>query len=144
MKPTRFAIAVSVALLVAFALAAAGAGAAAGRIIIVGSAKNGKSVTLRRGDQLVVSLKGNATTGYAWKVKSVAKSVLKRLSVTYVPDPNPNHLVGTGGVYKLRFKALVRGTTMLRLVYARGEELGGSYRLRVVVSSAAKAAQPLL
>lgn len=132
MRLSRSVIAFSIALLVALSLAVAGAEAA--RVVSVGSASNGKSVSLQRGDWLVVSLKGNATTGYAWRVKCVTKSVLKPRAVTYVPDPNPKHLVGKGGVYRLRFKALTRGTTTLHLVYARGKDLGGSYKLRVVVS----------
>lgn len=134
MKPVRCSVALSVALLVAFSLAVAVAGAGAAKVVPVGSAKQGKTVTLQRGDWLVVSLKGNATTGFAWRVKCVNRKVLKPRAVTYVPDPNPTHLVGKGGVYKLRFKALARGTTRLHLVYARGKELGGSYKLRVVVS----------
>ena len=132
MKPVRLTVAVSVALF--FALASAVAIAYNGHLVSAGSAKNGKSVALHSGDQLVVTLKGNATTGYAWKVKSAKKSVLKPRAVTYHPDPNPTHLVGAGGVYKLRFKALTHGTTLLKLVYARGKDLSGSYKLRVVVS----------
>ncbi|MGD0167235.1 MAG: protease inhibitor I42 family protein [Gaiellaceae bacterium] len=132
MKLTRSAITVSVALLVALTLAASGA--ATTRVVNVGLAKNGKSVTLHRGYLLVVSLRGNATTGYAWELKSVNRSLLKPLGVSYVPDANPTHLVGRGGVYKLRFRATAPGATMLRLNYARGKQLGGSYRLRVVVS----------
>jgi predicted secreted protein len=132
MKPIRSTVAVSVALLVAAATVAAFA--CGSGVVRAGSAKNGRSVALHRGDQLVVSLKGNATTGFAWKLKSVNRSVLKPRSVKYVPSPNPHHLVGVGGAYKLRFRALARGTTVLRLKYARGKEFGGSYRLRVVVS----------
>jgi predicted secreted protein len=89
---------------------------------------------LTQGAQLLVSLKGNATTGYSWRVKSVARSVLKPLAVKYVPSPNPKHLVGVGGVYKLRFSARASGTTILKLVYARGKKTGRSYWLRVIVS----------
>lgn len=132
-RPNRSTIAIFAALLAAVALAT---GAIAANIVRVGSSQNGKSVILPRGAQLVVSLKGNATTGYAWKVRSVNKSVLKPLAVTYVPSPNPKHLVGKGGVYKLRFRALKNGTTVLKLAYARGKTRGGSYWLRVIVSGA--------
>jgi predicted secreted protein len=132
MKLSRSAMAFSIALLVALTLVIANAGAA--KITRVGRAQNGKSVILSRGAQLLVSLKGNATTGYAWKVRSVNKSVLKPLTVKYVPNPNPKHLVGSGGVYKLRFGARAFGTTVLKLVYARGKKSAGSYWLRVIVS----------
>ena len=132
MNLRRSAVAFSIALLVAFA--ASFAGACNGAVVNTRSAQNGKKVSLRVGDQLVVSLKANATTGYAWKIRSVKKKVLKPRSATYVPSPNPKHLVGTGGVYKLRLKALAKGTTTLRLKYMRGGESGGSYALRVIVS----------
>ena len=132
MKPVRSTVAVSAALFVALTSTAA---IACNDLVSAGAAQNGKSVALHSSDQLVVSLKGNATTGFAWKIRSAGKSsVLKPLAVKYTPDPNPTHLVGKGGVYKLRFKALARDTTSLKLVYARGNELGGSYKLRVVVS----------
>ncbi len=132
MKSTRTAIAVSITLLVAFT--AALAAACNGTVVAAGSSQNGKSVSLHVGDQLVVSLKANATTGFAWKIRSVKKTVLKPHAITYVPSPNPKHLVGVGGVYKLRLKALAKGTTMLRLTYLRSGESGGSYTLRVDVS----------
>ena len=132
MNLRRSAAVFSVALLVA--VAASFAGACNGAVVNAGSAQNGKRVSLRVGDRLVVSLKANATTGYAWKIRSVKKKVLKPRAAAYVPSPNPKHLVGTGGVYKLRLKALAKGTTTLRLRYVRGGESGGSYALRVVVS----------
>ena len=132
MNLRRSAVAFSIALLVAFA--ASFAGASNGAVVNARSAQNGKKVSLHVGDQLVVSLKANATTGYAWKIRSVKKKVLKPRSVAYVPGPNPKHLVGAGGVYKLRLKALAKGATTLRLKYMRGGEFGGSYTLRIVVS----------
>jgi inhibitor of cysteine peptidase len=132
MNLRRSAVAFSIALLVAFA--ASFAGACSSAVVNASSAQNGKKVSLHVGDQLVVSLKANGTTGYAWKIRSVKKKVLKPRSATYVPSPNPKHLVGTGGVYKLRLKALAKGTTTLRLRYMRGGESGGSYALRVIIS----------
>ncbi|MGA9762744.1 MAG: protease inhibitor I42 family protein [Gaiellaceae bacterium] len=132
MKLSRSATVICIAALVALTLVVASADAA--KIVRAGRAQNGKSIILSRGAQLVVSLKGNATTGYAWKVRSVSKSVLKPLTVKYVPNPNPKHLAGSGGVYKLRFSARTYGTTALRLVYARGKKSAGSYWLRVIVS----------
>jgi inhibitor of cysteine peptidase len=132
MKTARTAVAVSIALLVA--LSSALAVACNGTIVGVGSAQNGKSVTMHDGDQLLVSLKANVTTGFAWKIGSVKREVLKPHSIKYVPDLNPKHLVGAGGTYKLRLKALAKGTTTLRLKYLRsGGEVGSSYALRVIV-----------
>ena len=132
MKTARTAVAVSIALLVA--LSSALAVACNGTVVSAGSTQNGKSVSLHVGDQLLVSLKANATTGYAWRIRSVKRAVLKPHSIKYVPNPNPKHLVGVGGSYKLRLKALAKGTTTLRLKYLRSGEVGSSYALRVIVS----------
>lgn len=132
MKTPRTAAAVSIALLVA--LSSALAVACNSTAVSAGLAQNGKSVSLHVGDQLLVSLKANVTTGFAWKIRSVKREVLKPHSIKYVPDPNPKHLVGAGGTYKLRLKALAKGTTTLRLKYLRsGGEVGTSYALRVIV-----------
>jgi inhibitor of cysteine peptidase len=110
--------------------------ASACKVVSVGKAENGKTVTLHAGDQLLVTLAANATTGYAWKVQSVQKQILKPLASKYVPAPNPTHLVGKGGVAKLTFRAKSVGTTTLKLVYVRSFEPtapAGSFKLRVVV-----------
>jgi predicted secreted protein len=113
--PRRLAAVLALSL-AAFALLTASASAA---IITVTKTKNGKTITLHKGDKLVVKLAANATTGYAWKVKSVDKTVLKPLTSKYVPSPNPKHLVGAGGTYKLSLRALAKGSTTLTLVYVR-------------------------
>jgi predicted secreted protein len=130
--PRRLATTLALSL-AAFALLAATASATT---ITVTKAKNGKTVTLHKGDKLVVKLAANATTGYAWKVKSVDKTVLEPLTSKYVPSPNPKHLVGKGGTYKLSLRAHAKETTTLTLVYVRSFDPthpAGSYRLRVVV-----------
>jgi predicted secreted protein len=119
--------------LAAFALLAASASAAT---ITVTKANNGKTVTLKKGDKLVVKLAANATTGYAWKVKSVDKTVLEPVSSKYVPSPNPKHLVGAGGTYKLTLAARSAGSTTLKLIYVRSFEPNkpaGSFKLGVTV-----------
>lgn len=100
----------------------------------LGSEANGTTIGLAVGGHLYISLKGNATTGYAWKIESVSRSVLQPSPVKYVQSPNPRHLVGVGGVYKLSFTGLAQGTTVLKLVYARGNASSEIFWLRVVVS----------
>ena len=113
-----------------------GVGAAvAGRIVKVGPGSNGKTTLLQPSDVLVVSLPGNATTGYAWRLRSVDKSVLRPGSVKYVPRTAPTGKVGSGGTYVLRFRALRIGATRLRLVYVRSGSTrpAKTYVLNVIV-----------
>jgi len=116
----------------ALALAAS---AAAGRTIKVGPKANGTSLVLQPSDVLVVSLPGNATTGYAWRLRSVDRSVLLPGAVKYVPRKAPTGKVGSGGTYVLRFRALRIGATRLRLVYVRSGSTrpAKTYVLNVIV-----------
>ncbi len=109
----RRALALVAAAVVVLAL---GAGAAlAGRTVTVGAASNGKSVTLKKGDTLVVRLAGNATTGFAWQIASLPRS-LKKTGSSYVPTKTAKPVVGSGGTYVFRFAART-GAGTLRLVY---------------------------
>jgi inhibitor of cysteine peptidase len=126
----RRAAALLVALLGAGLLASA---AGAGTIVTVGAAANGKTVRLEVGATLVVRLAGNPTTGYTWSTKTVDRRVLRPLPIGYTASRN---LPGSGGVFRIRFRAIARGTTTLRLVYARPFEHTAPPRrfsLRVVV-----------
>jgi inhibitor of cysteine peptidase len=122
------------ALLVALVVGVFAAAAAAATIVKVGPRSNGKRVALHAGDALVVSLPGNATTGYRWRVRSVDRAVLKPGAVTYVAKKSGGK-VGVGGTYVLRFRALRTGITKLRLIYvqAAGTAPAKTYALRVVV-----------
>jgi inhibitor of cysteine peptidase len=138
MTPRRLAVVTLclAALALLFGAACSASAARSARTVNVGKARDGKTVTLHRGDKLVVSLAGNPTTGYNWKLKSVDRSVLRPLGMKYIPDQHAPNVVGSGGVYKLSFKALARGETELRLSYLRSFEPNkpaDSFRLHVVV-----------
>ena len=93
--------------------------ALASRVVKVGSASNGKSIVLFKDDRLVVSLPGNATTGYAWRVRALKSSVVRFVSRSYVPKQALPGKVGAGGTYILRFRSVTPGTTTLVLVYTQ-------------------------
>jgi inhibitor of cysteine peptidase len=105
----------TISLLLIVALVVPGA-ALAYRVVRVGRLANGKTIVLRPSDRLVVTLPGNATTGYSWSVLHLDKSVVKYVGQTYVPRSAPGK-VGAGGKYVLRFRAVRDGTTKLKLGY---------------------------
>jgi predicted secreted protein len=107
-----------VAVAATLSLLVLGSSASAADIRRVGPKANGSSIMIPLDTILVVSLPGNATTGYSWRVRLVNRDILKPLSVRYMPKkPLPGH-VGGGGTYVLRFQAISYGMTRLRLVYA--------------------------
>jgi predicted secreted protein len=88
--------------------------AGAARVVTVGIKSNGKSVSLNRGDTLVVVLAANGTTGFAWAVKSYDKRVLTMVGTSYKGENGPP---GHPGTYTLRMSVKAVGRTTLRLVY---------------------------
>ena len=109
----------AVAVLVVAVLIGASA-ALAGSIVRIGPGANGKRQVLHPRDTLVVSLPGNATTGYSWRLRRVDRTVLKVTSSKYIPNRTSPSKVGSGGKFVFRFQALAEGTTPLRLVYVHG------------------------
>jgi inhibitor of cysteine peptidase len=77
----------------------------------------GRTIELRTGDRLTISLGGNPTAGYSWELASVNKQVLAPLS-----EPGyaaSSKAVGAGGVFAFEFEAVSSGQTALRLAYRR-------------------------
>jgi len=80
---------------------------------------DGSTLTVEVGDIIDVVLEGNPTTGYGWTVDLSAEdaAILEQVGEpTYVPD---SELIGAGGTYTFRFRALAVGEATLVLNYAR-------------------------
>jgi inhibitor of cysteine peptidase len=85
------------------------------KIILVDEKTNGGTVELLVGDQVEISLPGNATTGYVWTLDQVDKKILE-------PQGDPEYKVqgegvGVGGKYIFRLKALAVGETSVEMEY---------------------------
>jgi inhibitor of cysteine peptidase len=79
---------------------------------------NGKSLEARQGDEIILRLPENATTGYRWHIDR-ANAVIEQEQTSYHLDPNiqtdPNTQFGRGGVREFRFRAKANGTARLEL-----------------------------
>lgn len=86
-------------------------------------ADNGTNITARVGGTVEIEVAGNPTTGYSWETKSVNAAVLKPVGEPeYRQTPRPaggQPLVGAGGTFIFRFKALAAGTSPVHLIYRR-------------------------
>ena len=88
--------------------------------IEVTSADNGKKLNVRAGEQFVVVLEGNPSTGYIWEAKDLDASMIQQVGETEFKSSNSNPgFAGAGGTLTLKFRALKVGTTNLTLVYHR-------------------------
>ena len=85
--------------------------------VTIGEQDAGKTIQLKVGDTLVVSLEGNITTGYNWIAAPQDPVLLEQVGEAEVtPDSN---LIGASGKIVLQFKATTQGQTNLHLDYKR-------------------------
>lgn len=80
----------------------------------------GKTIELKTGDTLTISLEGNMTTGFSWIPAPQNPVLLEQVgdvAVTPVSDA-----VGAPGTLVLTFKATTAGQTTLHLDYKRSWE----------------------
>ena len=80
-------------------------------------ADTGRSIELRGGDKLEITLPGNPTTGFQWDV-SVGDTAILRPSGEPEFEPSSS-AVGGGGKFTLRFAAVGTGQMGLTLIYHR-------------------------
>lgn len=98
----------------------------------------GRTLSVRPGDEIVVTLDSNPTTGFAWELTTEpVAEILELLGSEYVGPETA--LVGAGGQEVWRFRAAAEGTTDLELTYLRsfsGETAGEPFGLTVLVQPA--------
>ena len=82
------------------------------------AANNGQNITLFAGQELVITLDGNPTTGYTWEAKDLDASMFKQVGEATFTASNPN-LVGSGGTQTVNIRVLKSGSAALTLVYHR-------------------------
>lgn len=102
------------------------------------SIKPDRTYNISRGDEFVIKLKANPSTGYQWKIKEgLPDTGLSLMKESYEPEPNPTDKprLGAGGTKSWRFRAEKKGETILTFVYQRpGEKDPGQIKhFRVAV-----------
>lgn len=89
--------------------------------LVVDAARSGASLTLRTGEELVVRLDANRTTGYAWTWTEGPAGVVAHVGAPLY-ETAPDGAAGAGGTEVFTFRAAAPGTTTLRFAYARSWE----------------------
>ena len=79
---------------------------------------NGQKMTLFAGQELIIQLAGNPTTGYTWEASNLDASMFQQVGQAVFGSSNPN-LVGSGGTQTLTFRVLKTGPAALTLIYHR-------------------------
>jgi inhibitor of cysteine peptidase len=98
--------------------------AVAGLVVVAGCAgkkvygADTSSIETTVGQDIVIALESNPTTGYSWQVGGrVDSAIVAQISSDY--EPSPSTALGAGGYQRWTFRAVGRGTTTIRLDYAR-------------------------
>jgi inhibitor of cysteine peptidase len=93
-----------------------------GAALTLGAKDNGRAIELASGQELVVSLESNPTTGYGWEVSGIDGAVLVQLGEAEYAQGGAEGMVGAGGTETFRFTAQGSGQTTLTLIYHRAWE----------------------
>jgi len=104
--------------------------------IRLSEADNGCTNSVRAGEEIEIILKGNPTTGYEWTLDSSATNRLQQLGkAEYLQDQQAgkNLMVGVGGKYVFKFKAVEQGAGNIKLVYRRSWETSAHDKVYSVV-----------
>lgn len=89
---------------------------------------NSATFTVRAGSPFSISVKGNPTTGYSWFLdhpENLNKRLLIPLNLDkynsgeFVSNPHPAGMVGVGGTFIFKFRAVRRGLARFKLIYKR-------------------------
>ncbi len=106
--------------------------------LTIGEAQNGKDIDAYVGQNLVLALPSNPTTGFDWHVIDYAPSILEQTDVSFKPAGTQGlTLEGSGGTKVYTFRATEPGESVLALVYKRTWEAGTpaqTFSVKVLVS----------
>lgn len=81
----------------------------------------GQEIEIGVGDEFIVALESNPTTGYQWEV-DFDESFLELVLDEFEPGEAEEGMVGVGGKQKFTFEGLKAGETELTLTYKRSWE----------------------
>ena len=127
----------AILILAAMLVACAGGATGGGTTIELTSADSGRAITAKVGDQIVISLEANPTTGYAWQqAPGLDGSVVSFVSESYEQASAEPNMVGVGGTDTLTYEAVGEGTTTIALAYQRSGDTTAaeSFTVNVTVS----------
>jgi inhibitor of cysteine peptidase len=93
----------------------------ANSLVTIGDSDSGKTITVPKGDKVIVRLASNPTTGYQWQIRSLDQEYLMLVGEPMY-DPSKTDRIGSGGTQVFTFITLKPGKTMLVLDYKRSWE----------------------
>jgi inhibitor of cysteine peptidase len=87
---------------------------------MLGENNSGSSIRLSLNKNLVISLASNPSSGFSWRLLAINTTILKKIGANkYVPSKGDEMTPGSGGREQLTFRAIMKGTTLLKLGYSQ-------------------------
>jgi inhibitor of cysteine peptidase len=124
MKITRIISQILLFMLILPVLFLSGCSVSEGGEVMVDETRDGSAVEVSVGENLVISLESNPSTGYTWQVLAVDTAILEKTGENeFVQAEGDAMLLGAGGREQMTFRAVAKGTTTLELGYKRPWEV---------------------
>jgi inhibitor of cysteine peptidase len=77
-----------------------------------------RTIDVAVGEEFIISLDSNITTGYSWQLASpLEEDVVVLVGSDYIPEPGAENRAGAGGTEEWTFKAAGKGSTTISLQY---------------------------
>lgn len=99
---------------------------------------NGTTVNLSIDDPFEIELKGNASTGFTWKIMPYDSTVIKQVGEPEFKSEDGGR-IGSGGLITFKFQTIADGQTDLMLVYKRNWEEqqlhAKTFKIKIVVGT---------
>lgn len=93
--------------------------------VSLGESDAGRRVTVAAGEEVLITLPSNRSSGYRWVVRDSATPTLRSEGeAEYAQDSTRNRMTGVPGAETFRFTAVEPGQGTLRLEYVRPWESG--------------------
>lgn len=128
-------LASAVALIAALALASSAA-ARGPRMIAIGQKENDENAEANVGDTVILSLPASPSTGYKWQISTLNRRILRPDATGYVPALHPPLAQQSRGIAIFVFKAIAKGTTLLKLTYvntSQSNPVGNGFTVHLTI-----------
>lgn len=83
------------------------------------AASNNKYMEVHKGDNLIVSLESNPSTGYGWMIKSLPKELIFVSSYYEQSKDCKDGAIGCSGTEKFNFIVQQTGVADIKMIYGR-------------------------
>lgn len=85
-------------------------------------ADSNKTIEVTTGEEIMLRLTANQSTGYNWVYLDTTQDMIKLVNDNYETDPKFKNANGAGGKHTFHFKAMKPGTSEIHMLYSRSWE----------------------